>query len=131
MVPCLLHYADIENAYDDPERIGRLAGLIDQLRDDGTVVCGAGDNTAPGVLSLVTRGRQALDFYDAVGPDAEVFGNHDFDYGIEATRELVRDSPQPWLGANVFEDGERFATDGGRPRTRSSRPTLIASVSWA
>jgi len=24
----LLHYADIETAYDDPERIGRLAGLI-------------------------------------------------------------------------------------------------------
>ena len=113
MAPRLLHYADIENAYDDPERIGRLAGLIDQLRDSETVVCGAGDNTAPGVLSLVTQGRQALDFYRAVEPDAEVFGNHDFDYGVEATRELVGDSPQPWLGANVFEEGERFATDAG------------------
>ena len=113
MAPRLLQYADIENAYDDPERIGRLAGLIEHLRDDETVVCGVGDNTAPGVLSLVTRGRQALDFYRAVEPDAEVFGNHDFDYGIEATRGLVRDSPQPWLGANVFEDGERFATREG------------------
>lgn len=109
----LLHYADIENAYDTPERIGRLAGCIDHLRDDQTIVCGAGDNTAPGVLSLVTRGRQALDFYTAVRPDAEVFGNHDFDYGIAATRKLVRDSPQPWLGANVFEDGERFAAAEG------------------
>jgi 2',3'-cyclic-nucleotide 2'-phosphodiesterase (5'-nucleotidase family) len=109
----LLHYADIENAYDDPERIGRLAGLIDRLRDEETVVCGAGDNTAPGVLSLVTQGRQALDFFAAVEPDAEVFGNHDFDYGIETARTHASESPQPWLCANVFENDERFAADAG------------------
>jgi 2',3'-cyclic-nucleotide 2'-phosphodiesterase (5'-nucleotidase family) len=109
----LLHYADIENAYDDPERIGRLAGLINRLRDEETVVCGAGDNTAPGVLSLVTQGRQALDFFRTVEPDAEVFGNHDFDYGIENARALAGESPQPWLCANIFEGDERFATEAG------------------
>ncbi len=109
----LLHYADIENAYDDPERIGRLAGLIDHLRDEETVVTGAGDNTAPGVLSLVTQGRQALDFFHTIEPDAEVFGNHDFDYGIENARKHASESPQPWLCANVFENDERFATDAG------------------
>jgi len=30
----ILHYADVENAYDTPERVGRLAGAIDALRDD-------------------------------------------------------------------------------------------------
>lgn len=109
----LLHYADIENAYDDPERIGRLAGLIGSLRDEETVVCGAGDNTAPGVLSLVTQGRQALDFFRTVEPDAEVFGNHDFDYGIDTARAHASDSPQPWLCANVFADDERFAAEAG------------------
>lgn len=107
----LLHYSDIENAYDDPDRIGRLAGLIDARRDERTLVCGTGDNTAPGVLALETKGRHALDFFDAVRPDAETFGNHDFDFGPDVTRELVADSPQPWLSANVYEsDGEtRFA----------------------
>lgn len=109
----LLHYADIENAYDDPERIGRLAGLIAHLRDEETVITGAGDNTAPGVLSLVTQGRQALDFFETVEPDAEIFGNHDFDYGVEIARRHADESPQPWLCANVFEDDERFAAETG------------------
>lgn len=112
----LLHYSDIENAYDVPERIGSLAGTIAALRDRETIVCGTGDNTGPGVLSLTTRGQQSLDFFTAIRPDAEAFGNHDFDYGVEAVRRLVRQSPQPWLAANIYADGERFgAADGVRP----------------
>ena len=109
----ILHYSDIENAYDDPERIGRLAGLINGLRDEQTLVTGSGDNTAPGVLSLVTHGKQAFDFFHAVEPDADVPGNHDFDYGIDPLRSQIRDSPQPWLCANVFSGNERFAADEG------------------
>ncbi|SIR20631.1 2',3'-cyclic-nucleotide 2'-phosphodiesterase/5'-or 3'-nucleotidase, 5'-nucleotidase family [Haladaptatus litoreus] len=109
----LLHYSDVENAYDDPDHIGRLAGCINSLRDDKTLVVGTGDNTAPGVLSLVTEGGQALDFFDAVSPDFDTFGNHDFDYGADRARELVRNSPQTWLTANIRENGDRFAVDAG------------------
>jgi 2',3'-cyclic-nucleotide 2'-phosphodiesterase (5'-nucleotidase family) len=107
-----LHYADVENGYDDPERVGRLAGAIDARRDEATIVTGGGDNTAPGVLSLVTEGRQSLDFFEAVRPDADALGNHDFDHGPVALRRVVSASPQPWLAANVYESdaaAERFA----------------------
>lgn len=109
----LLHYSDIENVYDDPGRVGRLAGLIGSLRDDRTLVLGTGDNTSPGVLSMVTRGRQSLDFFDAVSPDVSTFGNHDFDYGLERALDIVRESPQTWVSSNVFRDGERFGAEAG------------------
>lgn len=64
----VVHYSGVENAYDEPERVGRLAGTIDALRDDRSVVVGTGDNTAPGVLALRTDGRQALDFFRDVDP---------------------------------------------------------------
>ncbi|MFW5963402.1 MAG: bifunctional metallophosphatase/5'-nucleotidase [Natronomonas sp.] len=105
----LLHYSDIENAHDDPEVVGRLAGLVDALRDDETLVCGTGDNIAPGVLPLVTRGEIALEFFAAVSPTVSTFGNHDFDFGARRAAELVERSPQQWLSANVYDDGERFA----------------------
>ena len=105
----LLHYSDVENAYDDPGRIGRLAGALDRLRGEDALVVGTGDNTSPGVLALATEGRQALDFFAAVDPDVATFGNHDFDYGPEAARGIVADSPQTWVTANVCADGERFA----------------------
>lgn len=104
----LLQYSDVENAYDDPERIGQLAGLIEELRNEETLVVGTGDNTAPGVLSLVTEGKQSLDFFEAVKPDVETFGNHDFDHGYRATREIIERSPQTWVSANAFYRDARF-----------------------
>lgn len=109
----LLQYADIEVAYDTPEQIGRLAGLINCLRDKNTVVCGSGDNIGPGVLSLVTKGRQALDFFRAVEADVETFGNHDFDHGVDALRKVVGDAPQAWVCANAISDDGRFGESVG------------------
>jgi len=113
-MPRLLHYSDIENVFDDTERAGRLAGCVRALDGDDTLVVGTGDNTAPGVLSLVERGGQALDFYDAVDADLETFGNHDFDYGPSRTRELVAASRPTWVTSNVYgEGGGRFAAAEG------------------
>ncbi|WP_158056384.1 bifunctional metallophosphatase/5'-nucleotidase [Halorussus halophilus] len=106
----LLHYSDVENAYDRPERIGRLAGLLQSERDDSTVVVGTGDNVGPGVLAMETDGRQSLDFFRAVEPTVETLGNHDFDFELEATRRVVAESPQTWVSANI-EDGEEVAPD--------------------
>lgn len=118
MGPRVLHYSDVENAYDDPERIGRLAGLLTARRGPSSIVAGTGDNTGPGVLALVTEGRQSLDFFGAVEPDLETFGNHDFDYGPTRTLDVVRESPQTWVSANVRRDGTAFGADVGvRPWT--------------
>ena len=117
----LLHYSDVENAYDDPERVGRLAGTLLERDGADALICGTGDDTAPGVLALRTRGEQSLDLFSAVEPDAETFGNHDFDFGTDRTLELVERSPQPWLAANVYPDadaGEPFGAGVGvRPWT--------------
>ncbi|WP_254535161.1 bifunctional metallophosphatase/5'-nucleotidase [Halomarina litorea] len=117
MTPRVLHYSDIEGVYDHPDRLARLAGRIAELRDDRTLVCGSGDNTAPGVLSLVSRGRQALPFFERVRPDADTFGNHDFDYGPDRTRELVRESPQRWVSANLSVEGDPFGAAAGVERS--------------
>ncbi|MDS0276341.1 5'-nucleotidase C-terminal domain-containing protein [Halomicroarcula sp. S1AR25-4] len=111
MGPRLVHYSDVENAYDDPDRIGRLAGTLQSLDGPDALLVGTGDNTAPGVLSLVTNGRQALDLFSAVDPAFETFGNHDFDHGLDATRDVVEASPQTWLTANVRNGDGRFLAD--------------------
>ena len=105
----ILHYSDLETALDDPEQCARLAGAIDARRGEDTLVVGSGDNTAPGALSLATRGAAAMDFFEAVAPDADTFGNHDFDFGAERARELAGMAPQSWLCANATDGGERFA----------------------
>src|SRR6056297_465856 len=110
----LLHYSDIENLYDDAERAARFAGRLAELDGEDALVVGTGDNTAPGVVSLAARGRQTLDLVSAVGTTADTFGNHDFDYGPDETRELVAESQNTWVSANVHdEEGGPFAAAEG------------------
>ncbi|RRJ33108.1 bifunctional metallophosphatase/5'-nucleotidase [Halocatena pleomorpha] len=109
----VVQYADIEATYDDPERIARLGSAIASLRDEATLLVGAGDNVAPGALALRTEGQQALAFFDTIEPAVDTLGNHDFDYGRDALLSVVRQSPQTWLCANVFAGNERFGHDAG------------------
>ncbi|ELZ56829.1 MULTISPECIES: bifunctional metallophosphatase/5'-nucleotidase [Halorubrum] len=110
----LVHYSDIENVFDDPERAARLAGRIRALSGPDAAVVATGDTTAPGVLSLVATGRQVLDFYEATGTLLDTFGNHEFDYGPDALRDLVADAPATFVSANVRDEaGEPFGCDEG------------------
>ncbi|TKX87812.1 bifunctional metallophosphatase/5'-nucleotidase [Halorubrum sp. SS5] len=110
----LVHYSDIENVFDAPERAARLAGRIRALSGPDAAVVGTGDTTAPGVLSLVATGRQVLDFYEATDTVFDTFGNHEFDYGPDALRGLVADSPTTFVSANVRdEEGEPFGRAEG------------------
>ena len=110
----LVHYSDIENVVDAPERAARLAGRIRALSGPDAAVVATGDTTAPGVLSLVASGRQVLDFYAATDTRLDTFGNHEFDYGPDALRGLVADAPATFVSANVRDEaGEPFGRDEG------------------
>jgi 2',3'-cyclic-nucleotide 2'-phosphodiesterase (5'-nucleotidase family) len=109
----LLHYADLEGAYDDPAQMGRFVGMNRALRDSETLVVGAGDNIAPSGLSLVTDGKQAPELFGMIDADIDTLGNHDFDYGPETALSVVRDSPQQWVCANAFTDRGRFGEEIG------------------
>jgi 2',3'-cyclic-nucleotide 2'-phosphodiesterase (5'-nucleotidase family) len=98
-VPTSLHYSDVENAFDRPERVARLTAALQTPAD--AVVVGSGHVLAPGALANEHEGRQALPFFAAVGPAAETFGNHDFDFGTDALQTIVKESLQPWVSANV------------------------------
>ena len=43
--------------------------------------------------------------YDAIGYDAQVVGNHEYNYGLDLLQSYVDDVEHPVLGANVVEAG--------------------------
>lgn len=105
--PRLLAINDVETAFDDPERLGRLAGAIRARTDESTLLLDAGDSTALGALAFVTedgRGRARL-FHETVAPDVHVPGNHDFDHGPDWLTEFAATTPGTWLAANARCDG--------------------------
>ncbi|WP_049926609.1 5'-nucleotidase C-terminal domain-containing protein [Halopiger goleimassiliensis] len=108
--PRLVHLADLETIYDEPERVARLAGAIRDRRDERTLVVGSGDTTALGALAFVSEEGRGLarPLYETIAPDADTLGNHEFDYGTDGAVEWTRTTPGRHLLANV----EGIATDG-------------------
>ncbi len=98
----------MEAGLDRPERAGRLATVLRREGGDDPVVTDGGDTLAPGVLALSTNGKHALAFQDAVSPDVATFGNHDFDHGRTAAREVTWESPARYVTGNVMEGGQPF-----------------------
>lgn len=47
---------------------------------------------------------------NAIGCDAAVMGNHEFNYGLELLQKAVKESEFPWLSANIIDakSGEPF-----------------------
>jgi len=50
-----------------------------------------------------TQGEAVIEYFNAVGYDFAVPGNHDFDLGREVTEARARQSRFPWLAANLVD----------------------------
>jgi 5'-nucleotidase/UDP-sugar diphosphatase len=61
----------------------------------------SGDFLSPSLLSGMFKGKQMIDLFNAIGVDVVVFGNHEFDFGPEITRQRMAESQFVWLGTNV------------------------------
>jgi 2',3'-cyclic-nucleotide 2'-phosphodiesterase (5'-nucleotidase family) len=109
-----LHVNDIyEHAPTDGwGGLAELATLIEaeRARAPGPVVFTfGGDLISPSLASGETKGRHMIELFNALGPDAAVLGNHEFDFGPEVAAERIGESRFPWLGANVkVADGRIF-----------------------
>lgn len=62
-----------------------------------------------------TRGEAVIDYFNHVGYELAVPGNHDFDLGRENTARLARQSKFPWLCANIVEEATGEVVDWCRP----------------
>ncbi|WP_431856457.1 bifunctional metallophosphatase/5'-nucleotidase [Azospirillum sp.] len=93
---------------------GGMAELMTLLkrereRNPAAITTLGGDFLSPSLMSGTTKGAQMVDMFNAIGTDAAVFGNHEFDFGADVARERIGESRFVWLGTNVLgKDGKPF-----------------------
>ncbi|GJL59907.1 MAG: multifunctional 2',3'-cyclic-nucleotide 2'-phosphodiesterase/5'-nucleotidase/3'-nucleotidase [Nitrospirales bacterium] len=99
-------------------RTGRVGGfacqatLLRQLReargDENELTVHAGDTFSDDLLGNLAKGEAMIRLMNLLGYDFLALGNHDFDYGLDRTRELAALAEFPMLAANVMlrETGE-------------------------
>ncbi|XP_053618466.1 snake venom 5'-nucleotidase isoform X2 [Plodia interpunctella] len=110
----IIHYNDVYNIEQttNTEPVGgalRFSTAVKALHDLNPLILFSGDVFSPSMLSTFTKGEQMVPVLNEVGTHCAVFGNHDFDFGLEILSGLVAQCNFPWLMSNVINN------ETGRP----------------
>ncbi len=109
----LLHVNDVYQIAP-VKGLGGLAELSTLLKREraahpGAITTVGGDFLSPSILSGLVKGAQMVELFNAIGVDYVTFGNHEFDFGPDVTRQRIAESCFVWLGTNVLGgDGKIF-----------------------
>ncbi|CAH1714900.1 unnamed protein product [Chironomus riparius] len=110
----ILHYNDVYNI-DQQVKSGAIGGAarfttaIHSFDHLNPLVLFSGDAFNPSMLSTFTQGEQMIPVLNKVGTACAVFGNHDFDHGLDVLSKWVEQTNFPWLMSNVIDN------ETGRP----------------
>ncbi len=88
--------------------LARIATLVEELRyiDENMLLLDAGDSPYNTNIANLFEGRSTIDVMSAMGYDATVLGNHDFDFVFENLLSLADRAEYKMLSANTYwKDG--------------------------
>eukprot|EP01090_Pellita_catalonica_P020881 TRINITY_DN7663_c0_g1_i1.p1 TRINITY_DN7663_c0_g1~~TRINITY_DN7663_c0_g1_i1.p1 ORF type:complete len:588 (-),score=105.66 TRINITY_DN7663_c0_g1_i1:854-2617(-) len=103
----IFHFNDVYRLTEaEVEPVGgpaRFANALKRLRKkyEESLLFFSGDAFNPSIMSTITRGKHMVPILNALNISAAVYGNHDFDFGIETLKQLTKESTYPWLLSNV------------------------------
>ncbi|WP_323796704.1 bifunctional UDP-sugar hydrolase/5'-nucleotidase [Nisaea sp.] len=65
-----------------------------------------GDMLSPSLLSGFDKGAHMVALANAIGFDAAVLGNHEFDFGPDVLKQRLKEAKYPVLGSNISYKGK-------------------------
>ena len=104
----VLYTNDVHCGIDENVGYAGLATYRKAMEDEGNtvVLIDAGDAVQGDVIGTVSRGSYLVDIMNELGYDYCVFGNHEFDYGMERLSELMAQSNAQYLNATIHYTGK-------------------------
>jgi 5'-nucleotidase len=88
----IVHFNDVYNIEpSNQEPVGgasRFVTAVRQLAEYNPMVLFSGDALNPSLMSTVTFGHQMIPVLNAIGVHCALYGNHDFDYGVDNLVEV-------------------------------------------
>ncbi|CAH1392702.1 unnamed protein product [Nezara viridula] len=97
----IIHYNDV---YNVEERAARFATAVKKFSYLDPIILFSGDALSPSMLSTTTKGAQMIPVLNEVGTSCAVFGNHEFDFGLEVLTQRISETTFPWLMSNVVDN---------------------------
>ncbi|XP_064119235.1 mannosylglucosyl-3-phosphoglycerate phosphatase-like isoform X5 [Macrobrachium nipponense] len=134
----ILHFNDIYNVEEQNRepRSGapRFKTALKSFQEQDPLILFSGDILAPSITSTFTKGEQMVPVMNQFGIHCAVFGNHDFDFGLERLIDVKSRTQFPWLMSNVVDnETEKPLADGIESITlvwHGWKIGLIGLVEW-
>jgi uncharacterized repeat protein (TIGR02543 family) len=129
-------HGSIEKGTDDLG-LAYIANYVNFHRNsnpDGVILLAGGDMFQGSALSNYYLGRSTLDIMNAMGFDAMVLGNHEFDWGIDVITNYFDGNSEngeatfPLLGANVYYESTETIIEHIKPYTIIERGDIQIGV---
>lgn len=95
----------VNDQHGSINNFAKVKAIVDESRVAGnTLLVSSGDvfSGNPVVDQYSDRGYPMIDIMNEVGFEVAVYGNHEFDYGIETLKDRVEQSEFPWIVANMY-----------------------------
>lgn len=104
----VLYTNDVHCGIDENIGYAGLAAYKAMMEKEGNnvVLIDAGDAIQGDVIGTVSRGSYLVDIMNEVGYDYAVFGNHEFDYGMDRLNELLKKADAQYLNATITYSGK-------------------------
>ncbi len=84
-----------------------LAAAKEQLsKDYNVLLVDDGDHIQGEPIGTMTKGESIIRIMNALGYDAAIPGNHEFDYGVDRFLELTEMADFPYISCNFNKEGE-------------------------
>ncbi|KAG8194114.1 hypothetical protein JTE90_003053 [Oedothorax gibbosus] len=104
----ILHFNDCYNVESQAaEPVGgasRFCTALKSFSDLEPLILFSGDIFAPSIMSTFTKGEQMIPVLNSCGVHCAVYGNHDFDFGVDSLSEFAVQTNFPWLISNVIDN---------------------------
>jgi 2',3'-cyclic-nucleotide 2'-phosphodiesterase (5'-nucleotidase family) len=95
--------------------LGSVVRRLQQESGGNYILLDSGDWGQGSYESKLTKGKTLIDVMNSLHYDAAEIGNHEFDWGQDALKEMVDRAQFPVLGANILQKGNLL--QGVRPYT--------------
>ncbi|XP_029510403.2 trifunctional nucleotide phosphoesterase protein YfkN-like [Oncorhynchus nerka] len=107
VVLTILHFNDVYEIEARPEEpvggAARFATALKVFQSLNPLVVFSGDCLSPSLLSTVTKGKHMVDVLNKLGVHCAVYGNHEFDFGVDHLEEQTKNMTFPWFLSNVYD----------------------------
>ena len=107
----ILYTNDVHTYIDNPISYDVIAAVKEELKAQykNVLLVDAGDHSQGTVYGSMDFGETIIELMNAAGYDVATLGNHEFDYSMEGTMDIIEWAEFPYVSANFYklENGQR------------------------